>query len=401
MSDSILIVGAGQAGLQLADSLRREGHDGEITLIGAETLAPYQRPPLSKAFLLDQMEASRLPLRADTFYDQRNITPRFGVAVTQIDRAKKSVTLDTGENLPYDKLALCLGADVFVPPIPGADLPHVLALRGMDDSLKLKSALATARSVAVIGGGFIGLEVAATARKMGKTVTIIEAVDRVMKRAVSEQVSRFFEDLHRSQGSEIHLGASISEITPQSVLLQDGRQIEADLVVLGTGVRPCNALAQQAGLACDNGIQVDEFTQTSDPDIVAIGDCAAHPNHLTGKTLRLESVQNAIDQAKIAAKTLTGKREPYRAVPWFWSDQFDIKLQMAGLSADTDQAVTRGDPASQSFSIFYFTDGHLMAVDSINAPADHMAARRILAKDDRTLSPEQAADTGFDLKSAV
>jgi 3-phenylpropionate/trans-cinnamate dioxygenase ferredoxin reductase subunit len=400
MSDRILIIGAGQAGLQLADSLRREGHDGAITLIGAEKLAPYQRPPLSKAFLLDQLEESRLPLRADTFYDQRNIATRFGFEVTEIDRAGKTVTLDTGEKLPYDKLALCLGADVFVPPIPGSDLPHVLALRGLDDSFKLKSALATARSVAVIGGGFIGLEVAATARKLGKTVTILEAVDRVMKRAVSEQVSRFFENLHRSHGSVIHLGASISEIGPDAVLLQDGRQIEADLVVLGTGVRPCNALAQQTGLNCDNGIQVDEFTRTSDPDIIAIGDCAAHPNYLTGKTLRLESVQNAIDQAKIAAKTLTGKREPYRAVPWFWSDQFDIKLQMAGLSADTDQAVTRGDPAGRAFSIFYFSNIRLMAVDSINAPADHMAARRILAKDDRALSPEQAADTGFDLKSA-
>ncbi|GJL98254.1 MAG: putative ferredoxin reductase [Hyphobacterium sp.] len=400
MNDRILIIGAGQAGLQLADSLRREGHDGEITLIGAENIAPYQRPPLSKAFLLDQLEESRLPLRADTFYDQRNIATRFGVEVTQIDRATKTVSLDTGEKLPYDKLALCLGADVFVPPIPGSDLPHVLALRGLEDSLNLKSALSTAQSVAVIGGGFIGLEVAATARKMGKAVTILEAVDRVMKRAVSEPVSRFFEHLHRSHGSEIHLGASIAEISENSVLLQDGRQIEADLVVLGTGVRPCNALAQQSGLACDNGIQVDEFTRTSDPDIVAIGDCAAHPNYLTGKTLRLESVQNAIDQAKIAAKTLTGKHEPYRAVPWFWSDQFDIKLQMAGLSADTDQAVTRGDPADKAFSIFYFSNGRLMAVDSINAPADHMAARRILAKDERTLSPALAADLAFDLKLA-
>jgi 3-phenylpropionate/trans-cinnamate dioxygenase ferredoxin reductase component len=400
MSDRILIVGAGQAGIQLADSLRREGHDGEITLIGAEKIAPYQRPPLSKAFLLDQMEESRLPLRPDAFFDQRNITPRFGATVTSIDRAAKTVTLETGEQLPYDKLALCLGADVFVPPIPGSDLPHVLALRGLNDSLKLKSALVTARSVAVIGGGFIGLEVAASARKVGKTVTIIEAVDRVMKRAVSEQVSRFFEDLHRSHGSTLHLGALISEITPTEVRLQDSTAIAADLVVLGTGVRPCNVLALNAGLVCENGIQVDEFTQTSDPDIVAVGDCAAHPNYLTGKILRLESVQNAIDQAKIAAKTLTGQRAPYRAVPWFWSDQFDIKLQMAGLSGDTDQAITRGDPASRSFSIFYFANGQLMAVDSINAPADHMAARRILAKDDRALLPEQAADPAFDLKLA-
>ncbi|PIW30008.1 MAG: hypothetical protein COW29_05255 [Rhodobacterales bacterium CG15_BIG_FIL_POST_REV_8_21_14_020_59_13] len=400
MSDQIVIIGAGQAGIQLADSLRREGHEGPITLIGAENEAPYQRPPLSKAFLLDQFEESRLPLRPDAFYEQRDIKTRFGVTVTAMDRAHKTLTLDTNETRPYDKLALCLGANVFIPPIPGADLPHVMALRTLSDSKRLKDALFQAQNVAVIGGGFIGLEVAASVRKMGKTVTIIEALDRVMKRAVSEPVSQFFEALHHEHGSTLLLETLTEEITPGGVRLKNGGMIEADLVVMGTGVAPCQELAMASGLHCENGILVDEYTRTSDPDIVAIGDCSAHPNYLTGQILRLESVQNAIDQAKIAAKTLTGVLAPYKAVPWFWSDQFDIKLQMAGLSRDADTAVTRGTKAKRSFSIFYFKSGKLMAADSINAPADHMAARRILANDARSLTPEQAADTGYDLKQA-
>lgn len=400
MSDQIVIIGAGQAGIQLADSLRREGHEGPVTLIGAEDEAPYQRPPLSKAFLLDQFDENRLPLRPDAFFEQRDIKTRFGVTVTAIDRARKMITLDTNETLPYDRLALCLGASVFIPPIPGTDLPHVLALRTLADSKRLKEALSRAESVAVIGGGFIGLEVAASARKMGKTVTIIEALDRVMKRAVSEPVSRFFEALHREHGSTVLLETLTDEITQGGVQLNTGNMIDADLVVMGTGVTPCQELAMTSGLRCENGILVDEYARTSDPDIVAIGDCSAHPDYLTGRILRLESVQNAIDQAKIAARILTGTFEPYTAVPWFWSDQFDIKLQMAGLSTETDSSVMRGNKADRSFSIFYFRNGKLMAADSINAPADHMAARRILANDARALTPGQAADTGFDLKQA-
>lgn len=400
MSDQIVIIGAGQAGVQLADSLRREGHDGAITLIGDEEQAPYQRPPLSKAFLLGDLDEARLALRPDAFYEQRQITTRFGTQVASIDRAAKTVTLDIGDTLPYDKLALCLGTSVRILPIPGIDKPHVFALRTLDDSLRLKSALQKARSVAVIGGGFIGLEVAASARKSGCEVTIIEALDRVMKRAVSEQVSQFFEDLHCQQGSTLLLDTQTAEITDDGLRLDDGRHVPADLVVLGCGVTPNQDLAVAAGLTCENGIVVDEYGRTSDPDIVALGDCAQHPNHLTGETLRLESVQNAIDAAKTVAKTLTGQLKRYEAVPWFWSDQFDIKLQMAGLSHDTDTAVTRGDPATNSFSIFYFKLGRLMAVDSINAPADHMAARRILANEDRSLKPQDAADTGFDLKQA-
>lgn len=401
MSDQIVIIGAGQAGVQLADSLRREGHEGPITLVGDEIQPPYQRPPLSKAFLLDQLEESRLPLRPDAFYQQRMITTRFGTRATAIDRERKTVALGNDDRLPYDKLALCLGTQVRTPPIPGIDKPHVMALRTLDDSLRLKAALRDARSVAVIGGGFIGLEVAASARKLGCDVTIVEALDRVMKRAVSEPVSRFFEDVHRSQGSTLLLETMTEEITGDGLRLAGNTTIPADLVVLGTGVTPCQELAVNAGLACDNGIIVDAFCRTSDPDIVAIGDCASHPNHLTGERLRLESVQNAIDAAKSAARNLTGKPAAYTAVPWFWSDQFDIKLQMAGLSHGTDTAVTRGDPDARSFSIFYFRLGRLMGVDSINAPADHMAARRILANEDRALKPQDAADPAFDLKQAI
>ena len=405
MSEAIVILGAGQAGAQLADSLRREGYDGSITLIGDETEPPYQRPPLSKTYLMGSFDAARLPLRAEAFYTDREINLRLGVSAEAIDRTAKTIHISDGETLIYDTLVIATGTRVRVPPITGVDGPRVYPLRSVAHSEAVKTALEIAQNVVVIGGGFIGLETASAANTMGKSVVVIEAMDRLMQRAVGAPVSSFFHNLHAQKGVELIYSARVAEIVDEgnqsSVRLEDGRAYPADLVILGAGVIPNQDIAERCELACSNGIDVDEFCQTSDPDIYAIGDISNHPNALTGRKLRLESVQNATDQARALAKTLTGNRTPYLAVPWFWSDQYDVKLQMAGLSGGHDEHVLRGASDGTSFSVFYYKSGRLLAVDSINAPADHMAARKILAKDDPGLSPEQAGDSDFDLKTAM
>ena len=405
MSEAIVILGAGQAGAQLADSLRREGFAGAITLVGDEFEPPYQRPPLSKTYLMGTFDAARLPLRAEAFYQEREIDLRLGVRAEAIERTAKTIHLSEGDPLKYDTLVLATGTRVRVPHIPGVEGSRVFPLRSVAHSEAIRTALETTQNVVVIGGGFIGLETASAANTMGKSVVVVEAVDRLMQRAVGTPVSKFFHDLHAQKGVELIYSARVAEISDDGnksrVELKDGRAYPADLILLGAGVIPNQEIAETCGLACSNGIDVDAFCQTSDPDIYAIGDISNHPNALTGRSLRLESVQNATDQARALAKTLTGERTPYNAVPWFWSDQYDVKLQMAGLSEGYDKFVIRGEEDSRSFSVFYFKSGRLLAVDSINAPADHMAARKILAKDDPGLSPEQAGDKGFDLKTAM
>ena len=405
MSEAIVILGAGQAGAQLAHSLRREGFAGPITLVGDEFEPPYQRPPLSKTYLMGTFDAARLPLRADAFYTERDIDLRLGARAEAIDRTAKTVQLSDGDALKYETLILATGTRVRVPPIPGVESSRVFSLRSVAHSEAIKTALETAQNVVVIGGGFIGLETASAANTMGKSVVVIEAVDRLMQRAVGAPVSKFFHDLHAQNGVELIYSARVAEISDDGnqsrVQLEDGRAYPADLIILGAGVIPNQEIAETCGLACSNGIDVDVFCQTSDPDIYAIGDISNHPSALSGRQLRLESVQNATDQARALAKTLTGNRTRYEVVPWFWSDQYDVKLQMAGLSEGHDAFVIRGEENSRSFSLFYFRSGRLLAVDSINAPADHMAARKILAKDDPGLSPEQAGDSDFDLKTAM
>lgn len=401
---AIVIVGAGQAGLQLVESLRKGGYDGALTLIGEERHPPYQRPPLSKKYLAGEFADERLWFRPLEHYAKLDVALRLDTRASALDRAARRVVLANGESLPYDGLALATGTRVRPLPVPGADLPCVRYLRGLDDAQALKTRLAAARRVVVIGGGFIGLEVAATARAQGCEVHVVETLTRLMARVMPPVVSDFFADLHRGRGVHLHCGAGVAGIrdvgTHAHVALVGGATLEADLVVAGIGVLPNQELAADAGLACDNGIIVDEFARTSDPLIVAAGDCTLHRNLRFAQPHRLESVQNAVDQAKVAAATLLDRPQAYRDLPWFWSDQFDVKLQIAGLSAGHDHYVLRGAPSPAGFSVFYFAAGRLIAVDSLNRPADHMLARRLIAAD-ITVTPAQASEPSFDLKSLL
>lgn len=396
MSHRVVIVGGGQAGYQTAASLRAEGFDGEITIVGEEPDLPYQRPPLSKAYLLGKQEARHAVLRPESFYETNRINLRASKRVTALDRVARRVQLES-DYVDYDTLVLATGARNRVLPIAGAMLDHVCYVRTLAEATVLRERLAAAGSVAVIGGGFIGLEVAAAARTLDKKVTVIEMQSRLMARAVAPVISEYFLATHAAQGVEVLLNASVSAIAAEGVMLADGSTRTANLVVVGIGIVPNLELARDAGLATANGISVDSFLRTSDESIYAIGDCAEYPSAFTGTRVRLESVQNAVDQAVCVAKAIAGKPEPYTAAPWFWTDQFDIRLQIAGFAPTWDQVVMRGNPESRKFSVFYFERGSLRAVDSINRPADHLAARKLIAS--RTsLSPEQAADESFDLK---
>jgi len=381
---SIVIVGAGQAGFQAAVSLRSEGYDDSIILIGEEPRLPYQRPPLSKGFLAGKQVIESTILRPESFYSSHRIDVVTDEQVTALDRISGHVQLSSGKRIPYDKAVLATGARVRKLPSQN----HVLYLRDSNDAVALKERLDRSNSIRIVGGGFIGLEVASAARSLGKAVTVVETQSRLMQRCVAPVVSEFYRGLHADNGVKVMLGET--EISSCS----------ADLSVAGIGVVPNVQLARDAGLAIANGIAVDQFLQTSDPAIFAIGDCAEHPNVFANARVRLESVQNAVDQAKCAAANVVGHRRPYRAVPWFWTEQFDAKVQMAGWSGDSDRTVMRGDLQAKKFSVFYFKEDSLIGVDSINRPADHLAARKLLATGARITS-DHAADNGFDLKSLI
>jgi len=405
MADGCVIVGAGQAGFETAAALRAEGYQESIALIGDEPHLPYQRPPLSKGFILDKQGMDEIELRPSQFFSDHRIDVLTGDRVTAIDRARKRVSLASGASRSYDALGLACGARNRQLPVPGADLDGVLYLRTLDESRTVKERLHDANDIVVVGGGFIGLEIAASARSLGKSVTVLEAQPRLMPRVVAPLVSAFYDALHSGRGVTVVCNASVCEIAgdiahsrhARSVRLDNGQSYPADLVVVGIGVVPNAELARDAGLDTGNGIVVDEFLQTSDPAIYAIGDCAEHPNPYAGCRVRLESVQNAADQARAVAAAIVGRRVPYAAVPWFWTDQFDIRLQMAGLSHGYDEAVTRGNPDAQKFSVYYFKQSRLIAVDSINRPGDHIVARRLLASH-APVTPEQAADEKVNLK---
>lgn len=399
----IVIVGAGHGGVQAAASLREEGYAGPITLVSEDAHAPYQRPPLSKAFIKGEATADSLILRGPAYYSEKGIDLRLGEAVTEIDCATQRAELASGASLAYDHLILATGAVARPAAFPGADLKGVFALRDIDDATRLKAGLEGAAHVVVIGAGFIGLEFAATAAAKGGEVQVVEVTPRVMGRAVSQTISDFYADAHRGFGVKLHLGVGVASIEGAegravAVHLTDGRRLPADLVLVGIGILANERLAAAAGLAVENGVVVDEAMTTSDPHVSAIGDCCAHPNAYAGRRFRLESVQNATDQARVVARKLVGKEARYDALPWFWSDQGDLKLQIAGLNMDCDTFVTRGDPASRAFSVFGFSGGKLRVVESVNRAADHMIARRLIASG-VALSPEEAADAAFDLKA--
>jgi 3-phenylpropionate/trans-cinnamate dioxygenase ferredoxin reductase component len=401
MSDPIIVVGAAQAGLQLAESLRAEGYDGPLLLIGDEPHPPYQRPPLSKAFLLGEMAEDRLVLRGPDALAAKQIDLMTGVRVSAIDRAARTVMLSDGRSLTYRGLALTTGSRARTLSLPGADLAGILVLRTTEDSRRIADGIAKAQRVVVVGGGFIGLEIAAAASKAGKPVVVIEALERLLARTSTPVISNFFHELHTAHGVDIRLDTQVTGFVGDGhvagVTTADGATHKGDLVVVGVGIIPNTELAQACGLACDRGIVVDDCARTSDPLIVAAGDCTARRRG-DGTLLRLESVQNAIEQAKSGAAALLGKERPFTAAPWFWSDQYDVRLQMAGLTAGHDQTVVRGSIPERKFSLFYFKGDKLLAVDSINRAPDHTAARRLLDAG-RSPTPEQAADEKFSLVS--
>jgi len=374
---SVIIIGGGQGGYQAAASLRAEGYEESITIFGEEPHLPYQRPPLSKGMLLGKQEERHAILRSAEFYQSQRIELVTG---TRIDSLR--------DLPPHDWVILATGARNRLLPIAGAE--RVCYVRTLREALALKQRLADAQEVAVIGGGFIGLEVAAAARMLGKPVTVLEAGPRLMGRVVAPSVSDYFLKQHEARGVRVVLNASIASLD----------EIPADLIVVGIGVVPNDELARASDLAVSNGIAVNEYLETTDPRIFAIGDCAEYPSSYADSRVRLESVQNAVDQATCVARTITGKRAKYDAVPWFWSDQFDIHLQMAGIAPVFDQTVTRGDPESGKFSVFYYNQGALKAVNSINRAAEHLTSRKLIGTR-AYVSPEQAADEDFDLKSAI
>jgi 3-phenylpropionate/trans-cinnamate dioxygenase ferredoxin reductase component len=401
---TVVIAGAGHAGFQLATSLRQLGFAERVCLINDEAHLPYQRPPLSKAYLKGEGRPDSLMFRPDKFYRDQNIE-LIGDRAAFIDRAARRLVLESGSFLDYGHLVLATGARNRLLDIPNATLADVRYLRILDESEALRLRIATARHVVVIGAGFIGLEFAATARAKGLEVDVLELGTRVMARAVTAEISDYFQERHTAAGIRLHLGVQATSIESDGtdvtgVSLSDGRHIPADLVVVGVGVLPNVEMAKEAGLPVAAGIIVDELLLTADPNISAIGDCALFASPRFGGSLRLESVQNATDHARCVAARLTGDAKPYDGQPWFWSDQGDDKLQIAGLTTGYDRVVVRGDRAARSFSAFCYKQGVLVGVESVNRAADHVFGRKILGMN-RSITPEQAADPSFDLKAAV
>jgi 3-phenylpropionate/trans-cinnamate dioxygenase ferredoxin reductase subunit len=401
MSHNIVIIGAGQAGAQAVASLRAEGHSGAITMVGDEPFAPYQRPPLSKAYLMGTLECARLFLKPESFYHESGCELILGVTVSAIDRTARTVVLSDGRSLSYDQLLIATGTRVRKIRCWGAELPGIHYLRNIADVDGLNAVFHKGKRLAIVGGGYIGLEVAAVAAKHGLDVTVFEAMSRVMARAVSRPISAFFEQVHRSAGVKLLLNTGVEAFEGSGHLeavKADGQLHPTDMALVGIGVIPNMEIARDAGLPCEDGIVVDEnCASPADPAVFAAGDCTWHVGR-EGIPLRLESVQNAIDQAKHAASAMMGKPRAYKEVPWFWSDQFDLKLQIAGLARDNDKIVMRGDPATRKFAVFHLRDGAVAAVESVNAPAEYLVGRKLIAEGVR-VAPERLADTSILMKS--
>ena len=398
-SERIIVVGAGQAGVQAVASLREQGYRGTIVLVGNEPYPPYQRPPLSKAYLAGDFERERLFLKPDSFFAE-SCELQLDMAVVAIDRRAKRVRFADDTTLPYDRLLLATGARPRLIDHPGNRLEGVHYLRSIDDVDALRPQLVSGAKLVVIGGGYIGLEVTAVAAQHGVEVTVVEAAERVMSRTVSPLVSAFYENVHAAHGVRILVGAKAEGLEGQgrvAAVHAGGERIPADVVLIGVGVVPNAELAEDAELACDDGIVVDEFARTSDPDIFAAGDCTNHP-YLDGGRVRLESVQNAVDQAKAAAAGLAGKPLAYREVPWFWSDQYDLKLQIAGLARPGDVTVLRGDPATRTFAVFHLRGGRIAAVEAVNAAQDYIVGRKLIASG-KAVTAERLADPKIAIKS--
>ena len=401
MTEKIVIAGAGHAAGQIITTLRQRKFEGQIVLVGDEPYLPYQRPPLSKKFLAGEMPPERLYVKPESFYDDPQIELRLETTIVAIDRAAKMLKIEDADDIAYDKLILALGSRARTLPVEGMDQKRVHYLRNIADVESIRPELDIGRRLVIIGAGYIGLEVAAVARTLGLDVTVVEMADRVMSRVVSPEISDFYQIEHTNHGVKLRLSTTVAALRGKKrvkcVETGEGEEILADVVIIGIGILPNTEIAEQAGLDVSDGIVVNDRCQTSDPNIYAVGDCTSHPNDIYGRRLRLESVQNAVEQAKTAATNLCGKEMHYSEVPWFWSDQYDLKLQIAGLSEGYDDVVIRGNPADRSFACVYLREGRLIAIDAVNAPRDYVHSKPLIAAQ-ALISTDKLADAGTLLK---
>lgn len=404
--ESIVIVGAGQAAVTAIEALRREGYAGSLTLVGDEPLLPYSRPPLSKKYLAGGLPVERLLLKSPAFYEGHRVDLRLGQPATGLDPATRTLTLADGSVLGYDRLLLATGAAPRRVNVPGHDLAGVHYLRSAADVQRLQADLATGRRIVIVGAGYIGLEVAATCRALGLEVDVIEMAERVLNRVVAPEVAAFFAAEHAARGVRLWTGRLLSSLEADTagrvaaVHTLDGSRVPADVVLIGIGALPHVALAEAAGLAIENGVAVDAHCRSSDPHIWAVGDCCSQTSLHYGRQVRLESVDNAFEQAKTAAQNLLGGSVTHDKIPWFWSDQYDLKLMICGLNFDYDRGVLRGDPVSRSFSYCYLRGEELLAIDCVNQMKDYAAAKRLI-QDRVRLVPERLADPAIALRDAV
>lgn len=404
-----IIIGAGHAGGELGIALRNEGWEGRILLLGEEAHLPYHRPPLSKAYLAGSVEKSSLAIRPQAAYERANVEFMGGVRVVRVDRTNQRLELADGSQLAYTRLAIATGGRPRPLAVPNAAAAERCGnfhyLRTLDDVERIRAQLAPGKRLAIVGGGYIGLEVAASAVQQGLQVTVLEALPRVLQRVTAAELSAYYERKHREAGVDIRTNVQVADLevagdAVTALLCADGSRLETDLVVVGIGLIANTELAAETGLAVDNGILVDEYAQTSDPHIYAAGDCTNHPNPLLGRRLRLESVPNALEQSRVAAANMAGKAKTYASVPWFWSDQYELKLKMVGLSEGFERLVLRGDPASDSFSAFYLKGDRVLAADTVNRPQDFIAAKRLVAEG-IAVTDAQLADDGKPLKELL
>ena len=402
--ENLVIVGAGQSAIQCITSLRKEDYPGLITLVGEEEHLPYQRPPLSKGFLEDTVSNERLYFKKLEFFIENKVKLKLGTKAEEIDIENNNIHLSDNTKLSFDKLVFATGSSVRKLDFPGKDLNSIHYLRGLDDALSIKKDLQTRQNIVVVGAGYIGLEVAAIAAKQNKSVTVIEMADRVMNRTVDPQISDYYLNLHQKNGVTFKFNTSLQEIigtnNPEKVVCSDGSEVAADMVVIGAGIMPNVELAENAGLSCDNGIVVNEFGKTDHADIYACGDCTNHPNKLLNKKIRLESVHNAMEQSKTVASSIINKSLAYNQIPWFWSDQYDHKLQIVGLSGDHDKVIMRGDMSEAKFMLFYTKDEKLIAVDAVNNSKEFLICKKLVANK-VTIKPDEISNPAKNLNDLI